>query len=1203
MLHPHSRTPARPLRTPRSRRGFALLITITLLSFLVLLLVSLASLTRVETQVASNSQQLGQARQNALMALNIAIGQLQKYVGPDQRVTAPASFAIGVPAAQTSDTPKGLVTPAAGAQQWLGVWGNSSAANDIYGATPKPVLINWLISGNEQTSAPTIAADGHITSSIPTLTYKPNLTISNLSATSKATDTNITINSKPAVLLVGSRSAGTTSTPLNRYITAPLVDVKSTNVAGLGNASTTVGRYAYWIGDEGVKAQYNLRDKLTDTDPKTSANARYRLFTPARNGIELLSGFSGYPVNATAIDSVKASNQFRLADTTLTEDSQQVAFHDITTSSWGVLANTQTGGLRTDLTHALGQTSLGNNFAGKTIIPSVTPSTLTQAVVPTQSPKWETLKSFVDLASTASPTSPIEVRAPTATVAGIAPVIVQNRLMFGLSSNPAFSSSSPVARRFFIHVYPAFTISNPYTFPIKASSGVDFSYAITTATASEWGINVAQRYYVGVTKAETNYPPFNRNKFNAKNTYGGTADYFPILVNKVSYNDADKDARSILGNVRFQIPTFTLQPGEVKTYTLLSDVSSAANSTGDDLVLSEGSNLGSYKYDTGVDVPAHPNTTSVGLGYFVRLIPAGAMSLQMAMHGSPALDGLTTQPQAGALQTVINADLSADNAPGATTTGPSAPRPQSFSVYANGSPVPLNFGGYGMSFALPTPDSNFYYDTLGTMGSHRAYADYNLTALNFALPPVAPLLTPGNAPTNLETVPPYTRKYIRGPSFSYDTNASSLSSGQFQEGLLSPRWGTTTMPSGKQTTILYDIPQRATTAESPFFSIGQLQHADLTGDDTYQSVSYQPRYAIGNSTYSPYVKRDQVVETRTRTSPQPNNVAASGNVRMFDLSYLANAALWDGYFFSSLRQGGGDIGKPANQRLAFASSYIPTAAQLGIGMGDTPVTDLSGNGKTFLPEMAAARYLMIKGAFNINSTSVEAWKALLAGERSLALNGDSTGTPLARSINQPLSAANAEQGGQDSSYSGYRRLTDAQITTLATQIVDQVRQRGPFVSLAHFINRQIGSTSDALTSKGVLQSAIDAASLNPFGSAATTASMAPSAVYAANGDPNLGKCATNIPGWLTQADILQSVGSVISARSDTFTIRVYGDVINPLDQTTVVARAWCEATVQRFPDYVDTTVSAASSPTTAINTTFGRKFRVIAFRWLTDSDI
>ena len=73
------------------RRGFALIITIVLVAFLVLILVGLATFTRVETQVASNSRELAKARQNALFALNVATGDLQRTAGPDRRVTATAA--------------------------------------------------------------------------------------------------------------------------------------------------------------------------------------------------------------------------------------------------------------------------------------------------------------------------------------------------------------------------------------------------------------------------------------------------------------------------------------------------------------------------------------------------------------------------------------------------------------------------------------------------------------------------------------------------------------------------------------------------------------------------------------------------------------------------------------------------------------------------------------------------------------------------------------------------------------------------------------------------------------------------------------------------------------------------------------------------------------------------------------------------------
>ena len=93
LVVPRENLRSRPVSRRARRDGFALLITVTLLAFLVLLLVSLASLTRIETQVASNSQALARARQNALLALNIALGQLQRHTGPDQRVTATAEFA------------------------------------------------------------------------------------------------------------------------------------------------------------------------------------------------------------------------------------------------------------------------------------------------------------------------------------------------------------------------------------------------------------------------------------------------------------------------------------------------------------------------------------------------------------------------------------------------------------------------------------------------------------------------------------------------------------------------------------------------------------------------------------------------------------------------------------------------------------------------------------------------------------------------------------------------------------------------------------------------------------------------------------------------------------------------------------------------------------------------------------------------------
>ncbi len=73
-------------------------------------------------------------------------------------------------------------------------------------------------------------------------------------------------------------------------------------------------------------------------------------------------------------------------------------------------------------------------------------------------------------------------------------------------------------------------------------------------------------------------------------------------------------------------------------------------------------------------------------------------------------------------------------------------------------------------------------------------------------------------------------------------------------------------------------------------------------------------------------------------------------------------------------------------------------------------------------------------------------------------------------------------------------------------------------------------------------------------------------------------------------------------------IRSYGESVNPAltsaDPGYITGRAWCEAVVQRVPDYVNTATNAYASPTTGSdNQKFGRRFKIISFRWLTANDI
>jgi hypothetical protein len=457
-------------------------------------------------------------------------------------------------------------------------------------------------------------------------------------------------------------------------------------------------------------------------------------------------------------------------------------------------------------------------------------------------------------------------------------------------------------------------------------------------------------------------------------------------------------------------------------------------------------------------------------------------------------------------------------------------------------------------------------------------------------------------------------------------------------------WGRSPL-IGSDKTILFSAP-------ALLASLAALQHADLTGDDKFASIGHQPGNAVGNSYATPFVKRSAVSQNRTDYqiigNPDPTG-AIRTNTNYYDISYLLNAALWDSYFFSTLPRS--DNPKPANP------SLIRLGASDPLGQLKDPVT--------------AASRLMIDGAFNCNSTDKNAWKAFLASAKHFqhaadtATNADAA---FPRTLEQISPSASPPTGNNADSFSGFRRLTDLQLDALAGELVKQVRLRGPFVSLSHFINRALADLTmqPALTRSGTLQSAIDESGTNinftgtknafsrikpsrdkvtllakqaapradydgtpgnfEFTSgripdadpanpdwAATSAAINYGAVASILADremlkdakykPEQGYRSTGIPGWLTQADVLQIIGPSLTTRSDTFRIRTCGEALGSNGVAT--ARVYCEALVQRVPSYIDPAnpPSARGTALTTLNKSYGRQFQIVAFRWLSPDEI
>jgi hypothetical protein len=102
-----------------------------------------------------------------------------------------------------------------------------------------------------------------------------------------------------------------------------------------------------------------------------------------------------------------------------------------------------------------------------------------------------------------------------------------------------------------------------------------------------------------------------------------------------------------------------------------------------------------------------------------------------------------------------------------------------------------------------------------------------------------------------------------------------------------------------------------------------------------------------------------------------------------------------------------------------------------------------------------------------------------------------------------------------------------------------------------------------------------------------------------------------------QSDLLNPIANTLAVRDDTFRVRAYGESVDR--NGNVVARAWCEALVQRVPEYSDSTndpeVPALEmkadgsfprlqdSRLTPSNLRFGRKLQINNFRWLNSAEI
>ena len=475
--------------------------------------------------------------------------------------------------------------------------------------------------------------------------------------------------------------------------------------------------------------------------------------------------------------------------------------------------------------------------------------------------------------------------------------------------------------------------------------------------------------------------------------------------------------------------------------------------------------------------------------------------------------------------------------------------------------------------------------------------------------------------------------------------------------------------TGKSTIVLYPIPRRPLLSLSQLGTVAYAEQntdADLTVGSSFahpgigdlaRIVEWPgPRdllpseSALASDVKGPVPELGYVAKAMG-TRPVRNRA----NVRT-DHAFAANYALWDTYYFSGLNlqansfshtdgtsrdwpSSGADLPIDAAVRtqqataltaagVLNATSFASLKTALNEGrkpLANKRVTYLADGKPSFtlnaqyqttlrLPETEfphpkyLARTSLYDGGFNVNSTSRAAWKAVLGGLRGQTLPDAATPAgPGVTALTKFARAFGAADGSGSDPWTQYRELTDAQIDELAARVVEEVRTRGPFMSLGDFINRRLVN-NDTFGLKGALQAAIDRSSIN---NTAITAAGGVFAAPAANAspptDPNVifsnntttggwwkennaypripsnqrfpsirAMSRTNspasvtaglgAPGIVTQMDVLNSVGPNLTARSDTFVVRAYGEAQD--DAGNVIGKAWVEVVVQRSAEYM-----------------------------------
>jgi len=1232
----------------RQKKGFALIATLTLMMLLAMLAVAIMATAASQNRIALQTMLQAEARQQALVGLDAAIGELQVELGPDQRVTASSGI--------LSNNDGGS------AQHLLGVWnswdgpiygksvsGNGSKITATYSKGRADMFRRWLISSRDVNTTRTMNAANQLCSRAP----------------------------GQRICMVGEGTLGK-NLSAQHYVYADLLKMPAT---GKNEAC-----FAWWVGGENQKAKVSVQNREEATDELEALHRTWDTPAPRfvdNRDLDFLPG-----------DIEEPARLVTLASLPLVGSSSQAAgmpyFFDVTTTSYSLPINVSMGGFKQDLCLLLNKESLKDtDFAARTnqdcpIADNQQVPQGTEADMPIGS--WQNLHAYYNCwpDGTAKDTKNFTARLlgdvqkaytrmsgsafdrkmnykddpEEMTSAELGQTFFDSRAMMEEGSQTAGYARTPVLLAFMSNFglvtketdklakdaptydldmcfAPMFLWWNPYNVPMRVRGKQLWAQSLPYKTT--W----IDTYCV----QQTNTWKYGWNNYLMQQSRYGQdyGDYF-LAAN----GDENGDIVFEPGEVIFFSPAKARVTGDYSKQFANPWVPGYNPSS----VSGYKARFYSGRAADTEDAPGVPSQANVDSGKFYVNLRLG-----QGQPDSAGTDGKWFAPKHAECLTVFTGYNGAGTPNSADTgTNKRGISPQRFVLgwydSANVGETDTQFCGdkdaeWKTDGSQDDPDVPYYIGAVGVVaksaGSHTNSVifsnDYRTKLWQHSSPAFwgSAIINPDD---QMRKYHPYQLAALRVSAGMDSAPMDNIGRNGFL-GITS---------EGEQVSFasVLELP-----VHPPFslagFSGMRLQpgwyKSGTTGDYVTQGalrrMQYQagvPGVGIGNAFADPCLPADDVY-TYFQNNTEANDFATNAKIfgDFFDHGLMINDAMWDRWFCSSVSDMPTKNGRMKAEEVL--TKFLKGDEELPVSRYkrvNTPYNDeqvikriMAEDGWKYI-----AQYLMIDGGFNVNSTSVEAWAAVLQGlaKRKLVAgkNNRLAFVEEGKSDNQVLfsrfmlsttdksvdglggysmmqGSSAFRDGGMTSAWGEVRMLEAEGIRKLAEEMVKQVRQRGPFLSMSDFINRRLEQGENGL--KGALQAAIDATDINrDFNDVKVPEARGQMFKNPAAG---MGSLHTAAPGYLIQSDVLASLGNILTVRDDTFTVRSYGCVRNP--NKAILAQAWCEAIVQRTMNYVDPTNKpqdveykpdgSRGEGLSNTNKVMGRQFRIVSFKWLDNWDI